>query len=319
MAGGGSGVGAGRRGGRGNSSGGDGGGGGGGGGGRGGRIQEHHQNQQHQQHPQQQVHHQNGPGTTVQCGPNQYRLGLYGWRRRCLYGLVLLLLVMVILNLALTLFILRVLDFTTEGIGGLQIVRGGMIASGEVHVMERLVAARISTPPHVPIRILAAENFSISATNKDGRSNRIFMNSEAMQCTSDQLVIRDKQGRLLFSATQDEVLVGARHLTVKGEGGAVFSGSVQTAHVTAPVKESLLLESLTRSLEITAPQGVALESRAGTISARCLHDFILQSRGGMIKFDTPNIFIQGLRTSTLQTNDQRPARPDVYQASPCTH
>lgn len=34
-----------------------------------------------------------------------------------------------------------------------------------------------------------------------------------------------------------------------------------------------------------------------------------------IKFDTPNIFIKGLRTSTLPTNDQRPARPDVYQAS----
>ena len=62
-----------------------------------------------------------------------------------------------------------------EGIGGLQIVRGGMIASGEVHVMERLVAARISTPPHVPVRILAAENFSISATDKKGRTSRIIM------------------------------------------------------------------------------------------------------------------------------------------------
>ncbi|XP_076064937.1 uncharacterized protein LOC143038977 [Oratosquilla oratoria] len=50
---------------------------------------------------------------TVQCGPHEYRLGIYGWRKRCLYALVLLLLVMVILNLALTLFILRVLDFTT--------------------------------------------------------------------------------------------------------------------------------------------------------------------------------------------------------------
>lgn len=50
-----------------------------------------------------------------------------------------------------------------------------MIASGEVHVMERLVAARISTPPRVPVRILAAENFSISAMDKDGRTNRIFM------------------------------------------------------------------------------------------------------------------------------------------------
>ncbi|XP_042210619.1 delta-sarcoglycan-like [Homarus americanus] len=260
-----------------------------------------------------------GQGTTIQCGPHQYRLGLYGWRRRCLYALVLLLLVMVILNLALTLFILRVLDFTMEGMGGLQMVKGGMIARGEVHVMDQLVAARIVSRQHTPIRILAANNFSIAAIDADGRiTNSIFMNSDAMECTSDRLVIRDKEGRLLFSATRDEVLVGARHLTVKGEGGAVFSGSVQTEHVAAPVGEKLLLESLTRSLEITAPQGVALESRAGTISARCLHDFTLQSTGGVIKFDTPNIFVRGLRTSTIQTSNSMRARPDVYQVCVCS-
>nr|XP_053633048.1 zeta-sarcoglycan-like [Cherax quadricarinatus] len=146
----------------------------------------------------------------------------------------------------------------------------------------------------------------------------ILRHSEAMECTSERLIIRDKEGRLLFSATRDEVLVGARHLTVKGEGGAVFSGSVQTAHVTAPVRENLLLESLTRSLEITAPQGVALESRAGTITARCLHDFTLQSTGGVIKFDTPNIFVRGLRTSTIQSSDPSRARPDVYQVCVCS-
>lgn len=129
MAGGGSGAGAGRRGGRGNSSGGDG---GGGGGGRGGRLQEHHHTQQPQHQQQQhQLHHQNGPGTTIQCGPNQYRLGLYGWRRRCLYGLVLLLLVMVILNLALTLFILRVLDFST-------VSRAAWVTSGATESFEQL-------------------------------------------------------------------------------------------------------------------------------------------------------------------------------------
>ncbi|XP_042236984.1 delta-sarcoglycan-like [Homarus americanus] len=120
-----------------------------------------------------------GQGTTVQCGSHQYRLGLYGWRRRCLYTLVLLLLVMVILNLALTLFILRVLDFTMEGMGGLQMVKGGMIASGEVHVMDQLVAARILSRPNTPMRILAANNFSIAATDADGRiTNSVFMISD---------------------------------------------------------------------------------------------------------------------------------------------
>ena len=39
-------------------------------------------------------------GTIVTCGPNEYRVGLYGWRRRCLYSLVLLLLVAVMMNVS---------------------------------------------------------------------------------------------------------------------------------------------------------------------------------------------------------------------------
>ncbi|XP_063588264.1 zeta-sarcoglycan-like [Penaeus indicus] len=226
---------------------------------------------------------------------------------------------MVIFNLALTLFILRVLDVTTEGMGGLQIIKGGMIANGDLHVMDTLVAARILSRPHTPIRILAANNFSIASTDAEGRvTNTIFMNTDSMECTSGRLVIRDKAGRLLFSASRDEVLVGARTLTVSGEGGAVFSGSVQTSHVTAPISESLLLESTTRSLEVSAPQSVALESRAGNISATSLRDFTLQSTGGMIKFDTRNIFVRGLRTSRTQTNDTGAALPDVYQVCVCS-
>ncbi|CAL4065713.1 unnamed protein product [Meganyctiphanes norvegica] len=226
---------------------------------------------------------------------------------------------MVILNLALTLFILRVLDFTTDGMGGLQIVKGGVVATGEVHVMDSLVATSIISRPHTPIRILAANNFSIAATDSQGRiANTIFMDEEAMQCTSEKLVIKNKAGRPLFVATKDRVLVGARHLTVSGEGGAVFSGSVQTPHVTAPVGESLMLESATRSLEISAPQGVALESRAGTITAHCLNDFTLQSTGGHIKFDTSKIFLKGLRTSRTEPSPENKP-PDVYQVCVCSN
>ena len=43
------------------------------------------------------------------------------------------------------------------------------------------------------------------------------------------------------------------------------------------------LESATRSLEISAPLGVAIESRAGDISAACLTDLKLQSTGGSVR------------------------------------
>uniref|UniRef100_A0A7M4EUH7 Uncharacterized protein n=1 Tax=Crocodylus porosus TaxID=8502 RepID=A0A7M4EUH7_CROPO len=44
--------------------------------------------------------------------PQFYPVGIYGWRKRCLYFFVLLLLVTMIVNLAMTIWILKVMNFT---------------------------------------------------------------------------------------------------------------------------------------------------------------------------------------------------------------
>ena len=41
-----------------------------------------------------------------------YKIGIYGWRKRCLYVFILLLMVIVIINFALTIWILKVVDFS---------------------------------------------------------------------------------------------------------------------------------------------------------------------------------------------------------------
>ncbi|CAG0913954.1 unnamed protein product [Notodromas monacha] len=41
------------------------------------------------------------------------RVGIYGWRKQCLYCLLAVLLIMIIINLALTLWILKVMDLST--------------------------------------------------------------------------------------------------------------------------------------------------------------------------------------------------------------
>ncbi|CAL8349868.1 unnamed protein product, partial [Boreogadus saida] len=47
------------------------------------------------------------------CGASVYpNVGIYGWRKRCLYFFILLLLVTMIVNLALTIWILKVMNFT---------------------------------------------------------------------------------------------------------------------------------------------------------------------------------------------------------------
>lgn len=44
--------------------------------------------------------------------PHVYKVGIYGWRKRCLYFFVLLLMILILVNLALTIWILKVMNFT---------------------------------------------------------------------------------------------------------------------------------------------------------------------------------------------------------------
>lgn len=54
-----------------------------------------------------------GSGVPRAVPQHAYAVGIYGWRKRCLYLLVLLLIIILIVNLALTVWILRVMWFNT--------------------------------------------------------------------------------------------------------------------------------------------------------------------------------------------------------------
>lgn len=53
--------------------------------------------------------------STTEPVENKYnfKIGIYGWRKRCLYALMLGLLIVVIVNLALTLWVLKVMEFSS--------------------------------------------------------------------------------------------------------------------------------------------------------------------------------------------------------------
>lgn len=56
--------------------------------------------------------HQRGASVCGGSNPSYPAVGIYGWRKRCLYFFILLLLVTMIVNLALTIWILKVMNFT---------------------------------------------------------------------------------------------------------------------------------------------------------------------------------------------------------------
>ncbi|XP_071452781.1 delta-sarcoglycan-like [Hetaerina americana] len=237
-----------------------------------------------------------------------FRVGIYGWRKRCLYLLVLSLMVMVIVNLALTLWLLKVMEFSSEGMGQLRIVAGGIQLNGQAMILDSLVASSIRSRRGQPIAIESSRNFTVNTRDDDGRViNRLFLGEDRFEVQARRFRIVDPRGANIFTADQREVLVGAEVLRVTGAGGAVFDGTVQTPLVRADSGFDLRLESPTRSLEVRAPLGVAIESRAGDISATCLTDLKLQSVAGAVRLDSANILLPTLKTANVPPGAYGPA------------
>lgn len=220
------------------------------------------------------------------------------WKTRALYVFLACLLAVVVVNLTLTLWFIRVTQFTSEGMGSMKITHGGLRLSGRTLVTNRLVASAIRSRPGRPLLIESTANVTLTARNSQGRLvNSLKLTKDGLECAQASVFkVTDTRGETLFSADRSKVIVGAQELRVTGSGGAVFQGSVQTPMVRADSRHDLRLESASRRLELSGPQGVTIESRAGDITVSCLMDVKLQSIAGAIQIDAAKVFLKGLKT-----------------------
>ncbi|XP_034479702.1 delta-sarcoglycan [Drosophila innubila] len=225
-------------------------------------------------------------------------LGLVGWRKKCLYTLLLLLMLLIITNLVLTLWILKVMQFSTEGMGQLKIVPGGIQLSGQAVIMDMLRASTIRSRHGQPISIESSRNFSINTRDPNGvLENHLFLGHDKFECLSAGFRVNDTTGRNLFSVNRNEVTIGAHALRIEGEGGAIFRESIQTPHVRAEPGRELRLESPTRQLELTAAKDINLQSRAGGIELLALEDVKLRALDGSLRLESSKILMPNLRTA----------------------
>ncbi|KAH6937668.1 hypothetical protein HPB50_003563 [Hyalomma asiaticum] len=222
---------------------------------------------------------------------HKQQVGIYGWRKRCLYLLVTLLFAMVIMNVALTVWVLRVLDFSLDGMGRLRIVERGVRLEGEAEFLNSLYAAQIRSRRVSPLYYLI-----LTFVTQCVLTVMCITGNSIVEAFADEFRVRDSRGKLLFRAADDEVTVAADSLKVTGPGGVRFDGSVQTPLVRSETFKQLKLESPTRRLKVEAPQGVLVESKAGDISVACHRNLTLQSRQGEIFLDSERIVFQNLKT-----------------------
>ncbi|XP_008426668.1 delta-sarcoglycan isoform X1 [Poecilia reticulata] len=251
--------------------------------------------------------------------PQVYKVGIYGWRKRCLYFFVLLLMILILINLALTIWILKVMNFTIDGMGNLRITEKGLKLEGDSEFLQPLYAKEIRSSPGRPLFLQSSRNVSVNIVNSNNQLlTQLVTGSSGFKARGKMFEVKSTSGKLLFSADEQEVVVGAERLRVMGAEGAVFSKSVETPHVRAEPFKELRLESPTRSLLMEAPKGIQILAEAGDIQAICRNELRLESKDGEIALDAQRIRLMRLPEGKAPSSSSSSGtRQTVYEVCVC--
>ncbi|KAM6178088.1 gamma-sarcoglycan [Rhynchocyon petersi] len=230
---------------------------------------------------------------------NVYKIGIYGWRKRCLYLFVLLLLIILVVNLALTIWIVKVMWFSPIGMGHLHVTQDGLRLEGESEFLFPLYAKEIHSRLDSSLLLQSTQNVTVNARNEEGEvTGRLQVGPKMVEVQSQQFQINSKQGKPLFTVDEKEVVVGPDRLRVTGPEGGLFEHSVETPLVQADPFKELRLESPTRSLSMDGPRGVHIRAQAGKMQALSQMDVRFHSSDGMLVLDADTLCLPRVAQGT---------------------
>ncbi|KAM9424131.1 zeta-sarcoglycan-like [Pholidichthys leucotaenia] len=253
-------------------------------------------------------------------GDAVYPVGLYGWRKRCLYFFLLLLLVTMIVNLALTVWIIKVMNFSVDGMGNLQLNQDGIRLEGISEFLLPLYVNEIQSRRDSLLVFQSEKNITLNARNNQGQlTSQLTVGSEALEAQCQRLEVRSSDGgKLLFTADDEQVTMTTEKFTVTGLEGAVFGHSVETPLIQAKASEVLKLESPTRTLTMEAPRGVEVSAAEGSLKVSGRKDLQLESTEGEILLDANTIQLGSLPLGTYTPSPEQPSQEQaVYEVCVC--
>ncbi|XP_033839640.1 zeta-sarcoglycan-like [Periophthalmus magnuspinnatus] len=245
---------------------------------------------------------------------------VYGWRKRGLYFFLLLLLVTMIVNLALTVWILKVMNFSMEGMGSLKLNQDGIRVEGKSEFLSPLYVNEIQSRGEGLLVLKSEKNVTLNARNDQGQlTGQLTVGAEAVEAQCQRLEVRSSEGgRLLFTAEEEEVVMTTEKFTITGSEGAVFGHSVETPLILAKSAEDLKLESPTRTLTMEAPRGVEVSSAQGFLQISGRKDLQLESTEGEILLDANIIQLGNLPLGMFsKSTPQASYEQSIYEVCVC--
>nr|CAI9689081.1 unnamed protein product [Rangifer tarandus platyrhynchus] len=204
-----------------------------------------------------------------------------------------------------------------DGMGNLRITEKGLKLEGDSEFLQPLYAKEIQSRPGNALYFKSARNVTVNILNEQTKVlTQLITGPKAVEAYGKKFEVKTVSGKLLFSADNNEVVVGAERLRVLGAEGTVFPKSIETPNVRADPFKELRLESPTRSLVMEAPKGVEINAEAGNMEATCRTELRLESKDGEIKLDAAKIKLPRLPHGSYTPAG---ARQKVFEICVCAN
>uniref|UniRef100_A0A1I8AW42 Sarcoglycan zeta n=1 Tax=Steinernema glaseri TaxID=37863 RepID=A0A1I8AW42_9BILA len=152
---------------------------------------------------------------------NIYKVGIYGWRKRCLYVFIVALTVIIVINLALTIWVMSVLDISLNGMGALKITDDGIQVKGKAQFEEPVQFSQLSTANErdEALVIDSPLGVSVQARNQTGYRTAgldLGIDGKATAVCDRFEVLESPTRDILIDAAQDvEILSSAGEIQIQ--------------------------------------------------------------------------------------------------------
>ncbi|CAD5115468.1 DgyrCDS4440 [Dimorphilus gyrociliatus] len=241
-----------------------------------------------------------------------YRIGVYGWRKRCLYFSIVFLLCLSLLNFTLLMWIVRVMELTPSGISNLKIFNWGIKLEGDCLFEKKLQTSRIKpSDPKKPLKIDSAKQVVIISRNEDGEiQNKLTIGDDSIRVQAKNFIVENLNNKTLYQANSSDVVFGAESLEVTGDLGAVFRKALRTSKLTSDENLSIKSDGFTH---LNAKENIRIQS-SGKIQIRAQGDISMIS-GNQINLQAKEVIFKNLTISPFYPSGRPNAK--VLQLCMC--
>lgn len=255
------------------------------------------------------------PQEPIQVTVMYSQSGILGWKKRTLYLLLILLVSVVVINMTLILWIIKILDLTSSGPGKMRIYERGIQLESGAEFLDTLTASQILVTEHQTLKLESARNVTFISKDSRGQiTNYLSLGGAGLQAIGGDFSIRSKINDILLHVDPREMVVSANNIIVSDSGGFRLDGSLESPLIRGSATKDLRLESLLKRVKVRSEKDLNVDSPAGGIFVTGLKNMNLKSTGGRVIVDSSKLQMKNLRTAS---HSKAKVPTEVFQVCMC--